>query len=131
MASITNGLIEQVQINNGTVHNLASTAYGECSTGNNTAAKTVEMTGFALVTGVTVHIKFINENTAASPTLNINGTGAKNIVLYGTTASGSDEYTTGWKAGSILTLTYDGTNWVRNLSFNELTIPNVISKTTA
>lgn len=131
MASIINGLIERVQIDNGTVQSLASTAYGVCTTGANVAAKVVDMTGFNLVDGVTVHIKFENENTATSPTLNINNTGAKSIVLYGSTATGNDDYTTGWKAGSILTLTYDGTNWVRNQSYNELNVPNVIAKTTA
>lgn len=131
MASIIDGLIEKIQVDNGTVQSLASTAYGVCTTGASVAAKVVDMTGFNLVDGVTVHIKFENENTATSPTLNINNTGAKSIVLYGSTTTGADDYTTGWKSGSILTLTYDGTNWVRNQSYNELNVPNVIAKTTA
>lgn len=89
------------------------------------------MTGFTLITGVTVHIKFLYKNTATSPTLNVNNTGAKSIVIYGSTTVGTDGYTTGWQDDAIITLTYDGTNWVRNQSFNELEIPNVIVKTTA
>jgi len=39
------------------------------------------MTGFKLITGVTVHIKFTYSNAAENPpTLNINNTGAKSIV---------------------------------------------------
>lgn len=89
------------------------------------------MTGFTLITGVTVHIKFLYSNTATSPTLNINNTGAKAIVIYGSTASGADGYTTGWQDNAVIALTYDGTNWVRNQSFNELEVPNLIVKTTA
>jgi len=72
------------------------------------------MTGFTLIEGTTVHIKFTHNNTVANPTLNINGTGAKPIVQYGTTAAGTASETTGWYAGAILALTYDGTSWVRD-----------------
>lgn len=89
------------------------------------------MTGFTLITGITVHIKFLYKNTATSPTLNINNTGAKGIVIYGNTTAGVDGYTTGWQDNAIITLTYDGANWVRNQSFNELEVPNLIVKTTA
>lgn len=131
MASITQNLIEQVQIDSGDKYNLASTAYGVCGTESSQAAKVVDMTGFTLITGVTVHIKFLYKNTATSPTLNINNTGAKGIVIYGNTTAGVDGYTTGWQDNAIITLTYDGTNWVRNQSFNELEVPNLIVKTTA
>jgi len=52
-----------------------------CSTAADTAAKTVDMTGFELNTGITVHIKFTHGNTATNtPTLSINGSTAKPIV---------------------------------------------------
>jgi len=79
MASKTDGLIQKISSNNIT-HSIASTAYGICETAATEPAKTVEMTGFTLLEGTTVHIKFINSNTAANPTLNINATGAKPIV---------------------------------------------------
>lgn len=65
--------------------------YGTCSTAAATAAKVATLTNsgadnFDLSTGVTIHIKFTYSNTATSPTLNVNGTGAKAIMRYGTTA---------------------------------------------
>jgi hypothetical protein len=57
----------------------ASYYYGSCSTAAGTAAKTVEITGFKLTTGVRVVVKFTVTNSAASPTLNVTSTGAKAI----------------------------------------------------
>lgn len=118
MASITQGLIQQVQIDTGNKQNVASTAYGVCSTSASEQNKTVEMTGFELITGTTVHIKFNNKNTATSPNLNINNTGNKPIVLYGTTAASSVDETTGWQPGAVISFTYDGTSWVRDQGYN-------------
>ena len=53
--------------------------YAECSTAAATAAKVVTLSGFNLVTGARVTVKFTVTNTAASPTLNVNSTGAKAI----------------------------------------------------
>ena len=55
------------------------TRYASCSTAAATAAKTVNVTGFKLVTGACVCVRFTVTNTASSPTLNVNGTGAKAI----------------------------------------------------
>lgn len=89
--------------------------YGVCSTAAGTKAKTVTVgSDFTLATGAQVVVKFSNSNSASSPTLNVNGTGAKNICQYGTTAVGTGTTTTGWRAGSIQTFTYDGTSWVRD-----------------
>lgn len=119
MASIVTGLIEQVKIDAGANQSIASTAYGICNTLSDQAAKTVEMTGFKLITGVTVHIKFTYSNAAENPpTLNINNTGAKSIVQYGTTSAGTNAETNGWQAGAVLSLTYDGTSWVRDQGYN-------------
>jgi hypothetical protein len=43
---------------------IASTAYGYCTTEAHKPIKNVDMTGFDLQPGVTIHIKFENENTA-------------------------------------------------------------------
>lgn len=94
----------------------AGVYYGVCSTAGATAAKTVTLSrgdGFALATGVTVFIKFTAANTASNPTLNVNGTGAKALMQYGTTAMSTNQQSTGWRANSIVALTYDGTNWIR------------------
>ena len=54
--------------------------YGSCSTAAATVEKVVSLTGFTLATGAEVTVRFTVTNTAASPTLNVNGTGAKPIV---------------------------------------------------
>lgn len=86
----------------------AGIAYATCSTASATAAKVAVCTGFKLTTGATVLVKFSNTNSAASPTLNVNSTGAKPIVAYGTTAI--QAYA--WKAGQTVMVLYDGTSWV-------------------
>lgn len=92
------------------------THYGTCSTASSTAAKTVTVPGFVLVTGARVTVKFSNSNTASNPTLNVyNGsayTGAKAIMYRGTSSvSGSSNYYR-WQSGDIVDFIYDGTNWV-------------------
>ena len=86
----------------------AGIAYATCSTASATVAKVAVCTGFKLTTGATVLVKFSNTNSAASPTLNVNSTGAKPIVAYGTTAI--QAYA--WKAGQAVMVVYDGTSWV-------------------
>lgn len=61
--------------------------YGTCSTAAATAAKVVACTGFVLVTGAEIAVKFTVTNTAANPTLNVNGTGAKAIYYRGAAIS--------------------------------------------
>lgn len=100
----------------GDTHLIASTCYGTCSTGAGTAAKVAtiqDSQAFTLITGITVHIKFTYSNTNANPTLNVNSTGAKSIKKYGTTTTGTTE-TQSWHAGSVVSFTYDGTNWIQN-----------------
>lgn len=82
--------------------------YGTCATAAGTAAKAAAITGFKLVTGARVAIKFSAANTAANPTLNVSGTGAKAIKKYGTTAVDVNA----WVAGAVVEFTYDGTNWL-------------------
>ena len=119
-----------------TNYNIASTAYATCATAAATVAKVayiegVEATsGFTLLTGTTIHVKFTNTNTAANPTLNVNGTGAKAIMRYGTTAVSTSVYTS-WQAGAIVSLTYDGTNWLLNDHKNENSAAGDITGVTA
>ena len=53
--------------------------FGVSDTAAATAAKTVACAGFKLVTGAEIVVRFKNTNSADSPTLNVNGTGAKGI----------------------------------------------------
>lgn len=95
-------------------HFVASTAYGTCATAAGTAAKVVVMDDFdTLLTGVTIHVLFQNSNTAESPTLNVNNTGAKPIYSVGITSPGTTPEES-WYANSIMTFTYDGSAWRMN-----------------
>ena len=89
---------------------IAEHPFGVCSTASSTAAKTVtvDFSGtLSLFTGLTVVVQFTHRNTATSPTLNVNGTGAVAI-----NASDSVEAkTNAWLDGEIVTFTYDGTRW--------------------
>lgn len=61
--------------------------YGTCSTAASTAAKTVAVTNYKLVTGGHVYVKFTVTNSASNPSLNVNGTGAKAIYYRGSAIS--------------------------------------------
>lgn len=92
----------------GSTHLVGSTLYGTCSTAAQTAAKVVTCSDFSeLVTGVTIHVKFTNGNTASNPTLNVNSKGAKNIVIGGSNVGK-------WQNGDIVSFTYDGSSWLQN-----------------
>ena len=113
---------------------VGSTLYGICSTNANTAAKEVTCADFdKLLTGVTIHVKFTNRNTASTPTLNVNGTGAKNIYKYGNITPGTTAATS-WYAGSVVSFTYDGSGWQMNDHIddtNTQTVSSVAGKTGA
>ena len=63
--------------------------FAVCTTAAATAAKTATISGFKLFTGAVAYIKFSIKNTAANPTLNISGTGAKAIQYQGAAISSS------------------------------------------
>lgn len=98
-----NAYIEKISTN--------SDSYGTCATAAATAAKVVnDIEGFELYEGVPIYVKMTYSNTVANPTLNVNGTGAKSIKRYGTTAP-STATTSSWLAGSVINFVYDGTYW--------------------
>lgn len=106
-------------------YNIASTAYATCATAASTAAKAAYIdgasatSGFTLVTGTTVHVKFTYGNTVSSPTLSINGSTAKSIKRYGTASAGTTPETS-WNAGEVVSFTYDGSYWQMNKNPAEL-----------
>ena len=81
--------------------------YGVCDTAAGTKAKTVALSSYALTAGGIVAIKFTNGNTVASPTLNINSKGAKNIFYRGAALTNINLI----DAGDFVTLIYDGTQY--------------------
>ena len=80
--------------------------YGICQTAASTVEKTVSCTGFSLITGAEITVKFTNTNAASSPTLNVNGTGAKPIFYQGIAIT---PYYLG--AHKTYTFRYNGTQW--------------------
>lgn len=80
--------------------------YAECSTAAATAAKVVTLSGFVLAAGARITVKFTVTNTASSPTLNVNSTGAKSIMYRGSAISA------GYLAANrVYEFIYDGTDW--------------------
>ena len=75
--------------------------------------KTVSISNFKLTTGVRVLVKFTYEHTSSTAaTLNVNSTGAKNIVVHcGTDNIFVKDYFS-WLAGETVELVYDGSYWV-------------------
>lgn len=80
--------------------------YATCATASATVAKVATLAAgtLTLKAGATVAVRFTNANNAASPTLNIGGTGAKAIYTQGVRYA----Y---WAAGATVIFTYDGTYW--------------------
>lgn len=95
---------------------VASTAFATCSTAANTSAKVAtiqDSASFTAIEGITVQVLFTYSNTAESPTLNINSTGAYPIymatgVVPGLFAASS------WSAGSIVSFTLHNNFWYMN-----------------
>ena len=74
---------------NGIQNNADRTNYTVCSTPAATQAKNCDCAGFNLVTGAEITVKFTMTNTANSPMLNVNNTGAKPIYYRGTEVASS------------------------------------------
>lgn len=140
----TNSVSQQLYENSSTITSIKNYVVGQyavSTTASDQAAKTATIrpavTGWELDTGVSITVKFENANTAASPTLNVNNTGAKPILddsgnalgsssRVGTAVAGSGivgyANTYPWGAGSSLTFVYDGANWrMQDPSVDELT----------
>ena len=80
---------------------------GTSSTAAATAAKTVTINGFSLATNSFVLVKFSAANSAASPTLNVSGTGAKAIYFNGSAVPASY-----LEANKYYRFVYDGAHWI-------------------
>ena len=80
---------------------------GTCSTAASTVAKELSINAYELVRHGAVAITFTNGISVASATLNISSKGAKALYYRGA-ALGANVV----KAGDIVTMSYDGTNYV-------------------
>lgn len=105
-------IIWDLQIGSNDVTKIASSAYGTCSANASTQNKAVTLAGFTqAVTGVTVHVKFDNINTASNPTLQIGTSNPYTIKTYG---SEINTQIPTWPAGAVVSFTFDGTSWIMN-----------------
>ena len=85
--------------------------FAKCLTASDIAPKTATITpstSFSLYVGATVSVTFNESNTATSPTLNVNSTGAKPIYAFGVALS-RVYY---WVAKSTVQFVYNGSAWV-------------------
>lgn len=82
--------------------------YGECNISPSTVAKTVTTLngGFVLKKGAKVSVKFLQGHTASTMTLNVDGTGAKNVYRDGNSPKSNMI-----KAYNVYEFIYDGTYW--------------------
>ena len=121
---------EWAVVNYGLFGDLTGNVYGSsesgmvhtCSTPSATKEKTVSVPGFTLTQGACIRVKFLYGNETKFPTLNVNNTGAHQIVgtrgsLNILIESASDIQTqsglgvASWDTSTILDLYYDGTSW--------------------
>ena len=98
----------------GHVHPIGSMLFGICTTAGNVQDKTITLEDFdAMQEGITVHVKFLNANTAPNPTLAINTLPAYPVFSDGVNYIGPTAGTS-WAANSVVSLTFDGTAWYVN-----------------
>ncbi|HVP55913.1 MAG TPA: hypothetical protein VMU45_13055, partial [Candidatus Eisenbacteria bacterium] len=78
-------------------------------TGTVNAMKTTFVAGidFGLIAGTTMFLLPINANTSPTPTLNVNGLGAKTIVRFGNQPLLPGDFS----ASALALVIYDGNNW--------------------
>ena len=105
---------------------VGSTLYGTCSgtVSGDATSYSVSLANFdKLETGITIHVKFTTASGTATK-LKVGSTDAKSI----TNPSGAVV----WAANSVVSFTYDGTNWIRQYWSNTTyTLTSVWSNTAA
>lgn len=91
-----------------------NTGYYECATAAATAAKVIAGSGYKLPStapyGGCIKVKFAHANSAANPTLSINGSPAKPLYYDGSIASSTNT----WADNETVDIYYDGTNFYAN-----------------
>ena len=105
MAQLTDTLVSGDERVTGMIYGTQAGNYATCSEAG--ATKTASIPGFVLTVGVHVWIKFSANNTAATPTLNVSGTGAKSIKVKGNNLATAGDLA----ANGVYEFVYDGTNW--------------------
>lgn len=94
------------------------TPYATCATARSTAAKVATLANFTLAIGTTIAVKFTATDTTNPTsgylTLNVNGTGAKNIGFCRNGSKAAFNYSSAgyFYNNAIHIFTYDGTYWL-------------------
>lgn len=99
--------------------NVLTNNLATCATGRSTAAKVATLANFSLNAGATIAVKFTDTAGTANPasgnlTLNVNGTGAKNIGFCRNGSKAAFTYNSaGYFYNNVIRIfTYDGTYWL-------------------
>lgn len=93
------------------VNDRLARTYAVCATAGNSKNKIIDMPGFVLKTGAYLFVNFTNMNIASTPTMDVNGTGAK--ALYIGKPKGYLPVRPGnLMPGKTYTILYNGTYWV-------------------
>lgn len=131
--------VTEVEATNGDVEvvgKVGSSLYGVCSSSANVVAKTADVPGLdKLVNGLTIHILFVNGNSAQNPTLTITSASpnAIPVFLHGTQPPGNGDRES-WYPNSVVSMTYlydEGSNpqerWMLNDWQSDTTYGNATS----
>lgn len=95
------------------IDEMGMVSFGICTTDAGESAKIVTLsnTSWQLKTGSIIGVRFNNSNTASNVTLNVNGTGAKNIWYSSAMYTGSSANVVG-TANRTTFFMYDGVYWM-------------------
>lgn len=100
--------IKKITVNSTTydIGDPSNVAFGTCDTEGSQQVKSVTVPYFNLISGARAYIKFTNSSKCDSMKLNINGTGAKTVMISDYDVSSHIIF-----AGNVYCFVYDGTNY--------------------
>jgi hypothetical protein len=86
--------------------------YATCltSASNSTKMATTTNGNLTLKTGVVVNVLFYHDNVSSNPSLNVDGTGDKDIVVVSNVTTIPFDYF--WRSTEIVTFVYNGASWL-------------------
>lgn len=84
---------------------------GTCNVASGTAGKTASVGQCVLFKGASVKVRMSYDNTASSPTLNVQSLGAKNVYFGSASNRPTRDNGYSWKGGSLVEFVFDGQYW--------------------
>ena len=102
------GIYKSIEDISGSIN--SQVGYYICSTPGEATEKTIDASGYVLIVGGDLRVKFVEKNTTEDATLNIEGTGDKPLYYNGSRVSVDNS----WHPGEIVTLFYDGSSFQCN-----------------